>query len=528
MAEVIEINKGLVLINSVSSVLTRLIKITVLVWLHQYLVKRVNTDEYSVLAVLMTLMMFVPLFTTILSSGLSRFTVEAYARNDQRRIVQIVSTMLPLLALAALLLLIIAGCFVWQMDHILNFTPERLNDARIMMMMMVGLLALQLVLGPFGQGLYVKQKFVLMNLIRLSGECLRITLLFIFLFGISTKVIWVVFASVAADLTVLILIVILSRHYLPMLKFDRREIHWPAARELTSFGIWNTLSQISDKMGTGAGTIILNLFSTAVNVNYFYLGTLFLRNIQMFEYRATQPLMPVLTAMHAQQSRDRLRNAYLRGGRIGLWTVLLLVVPLMIYRREVITLWLGQDFLMVATIMCMMLVLFPIQYGHVMVPKLSIATGRIRPWALRTICIQVANVGLTLYLVGARGMGAMGAALSWVIILVIGEVFLMIPLGLKLADVRLNRWIKTTIIPGVVPALVSALVWLGLQNVIQPQSLWTLSFCVFPGLLVYVIILLLCCLQNQDRKDLVKVLEKYQWLRTRFQWFAKRQPKDAL
>lgn len=513
MAENVEIRKSLVMINSVSSVLTRLIKITVLAWLLQHLLNRVSPGEYSVLALLMTLMMFAPLFTAILTSGLSRYTVEAYARGDKRRIVQIVSTMLPLLALAALGVLTLGGLFIWQIDHVFVIESDHVSDARIMMMAMISLLALQMVLSPFGQGLYIKQKFVLTNLIKLGCECLRLGLLLGLLLGISTRVIWVVFASVASDLTALLLIVGFSRYYVPALKFDRREISWSVTRELLPFGFLNMITQVADKMSTGAGTLILNLFSSAIQVNYFYVGTLLLRQLQMTEYIATRPLMPVLTAMHALDSHDRLRSAYLRGGRLGLWMMLMVVVPIIIYRNEVITLWLGPDKLLIATIMGMMMAFIPIQYGNNMLSKLSVAKGYLRPWALRAIGTQIVNVCLTFYLVAVREMGAIGAALSWIMVLVVGELFFMIPLGLRLADVPVRQWLKCTVLPGLLPALVAACLWLIMQQLVKPESLVSLMLCVMVGLAAYVAVLLIYCLQKKDREDFKKMTDK---LRYRF------------
>ena len=67
----------MVLINSASSLVTRMLSISVLIWLQQYLLKRITPEEYSLLPVLYSVMMFAPLITTILISGLGRYIAEA-------------------------------------------------------------------------------------------------------------------------------------------------------------------------------------------------------------------------------------------------------------------------------------------------------------------------------------------------------------------------------------------------------------------------------------------------------------------
>ena len=80
MSANVEISKRLVFINSASSLLAKVLNVSILVWLQQYLLRRISTEEYSLYPILMAVMLLVPLLTTILISGLSRYIVEAYAR----------------------------------------------------------------------------------------------------------------------------------------------------------------------------------------------------------------------------------------------------------------------------------------------------------------------------------------------------------------------------------------------------------------------------------------------------------------
>ncbi len=97
----VPISKRLILVNSASAMVTRLVSMSVLVWVHARLVRRISPEEYSLLAPILALLEFVPLATVVLTSGLGRFIVEAYARNDQRRVTAIVSTMFPLVSTVA-------------------------------------------------------------------------------------------------------------------------------------------------------------------------------------------------------------------------------------------------------------------------------------------------------------------------------------------------------------------------------------------------------------------------------------------
>ncbi len=59
-------------VNAVSSVLTALISMTALVWVNQYLLRRISPEEYALVPVVTALMVFAEFFRIIFTRGLSR------------------------------------------------------------------------------------------------------------------------------------------------------------------------------------------------------------------------------------------------------------------------------------------------------------------------------------------------------------------------------------------------------------------------------------------------------------------------
>ena len=163
MASRVEISKRLVLINTAGTVVTRLLSVSVFVWLQQYLLRRISPEEYSLLPILAAVMVFAPLLTTVLTGGIARYVTEAYAKGDERGVTQITSTIFPLLLGVSFLVLVGGGVFSWYVDRVLTIAPDRVWDARIMMSLMVFTLAFGLSATPFRLGTYVRQRFVLQN-----------------------------------------------------------------------------------------------------------------------------------------------------------------------------------------------------------------------------------------------------------------------------------------------------------------------------------------------------------------------------
>jgi len=505
----VEISKRLVLVNSASSVLARVINISIVVWLYQYLLRRVSPEEYSLLPVLMSIILLLPLFTAILTSGLGRFLVAAYARGDDRGITQIVSTMFPLLLAAGSFLMVLGLVFSRYVDTLLSIPPGQVRDARIMMALLTLPVATRLPCSPFTVGLYVRQKFVLYNTIDVFNQLLRLLLLFVLLVGIGARVLWVVVANVAAELVLTVVLVIASRRVLPALRFRLREIRWECARELVSFGGWNFLGNLAWRLRQTIIPLLLNRMATPLDVVVYDLGSLPLRQIEGWTDVLGLPLSPVVTSMYAVKATERIRNVYMRGGRIALWATLMVALPAMIYSQTLIRLYVGRTYMEAAMVILLTLGCLPLTNAAWMLWQVANATGQVRGVGVRAIAAQLAVLAMIFYFTGALGWGAVGAALASFIGGAVSSILLSWPLGLKLADVKVGVWVRQTLVPGLTPGCVAAVVWAALDVIVKPDSWTGLGACTAVGLLCYVVVLLAFCLEPRDRDDLAQVIARF-------------------
>jgi hypothetical protein len=188
----------LYLTNAASSVATRMLQVTVLVWVNHYLLRRIEPDEYSIFPVMLSLMFFADVFKHMVTGGIGRFIVEADSRGDDAGVTRVVSSISPIVLTTALVFAVVGGIAVWQLDHLLNIKSAYLPQARVMLVLLTISLCLNVTAAPFSDGLYVRQRFVSLNLIDLGTEALRIAILLSLLFGVSTKVMWLVLASTCA------------------------------------------------------------------------------------------------------------------------------------------------------------------------------------------------------------------------------------------------------------------------------------------------------------------------------------------
>jgi O-antigen/teichoic acid export membrane protein len=509
MSAHVQIDSKLVLINSASAVVQRLLSVSVLVWLQQYLVRRISAEEYGIYQVVLALLVFVPLVAAVFGSGLARFVTEAYAQGRFDRVTSIASTSAIACAAGGLAILVIGLALVWQLERVINVSAALAADARWMLGLLTVLAALRMVTMPFTVGLHVKQKFVWINGIALVTELIRIGGLFVLLFGVSTRALWVVVATVPATLFEVAFSVWLSHRVVPALRFARAAVATELLGPILSFGGWTLLGRIGAAAREAAGPLFLNRFSTPVAVTTHSLGAMVESRLFPNIIHPMITTLPILTAMHATGQLHRLKLSYYRLTRYLAWMFLAVRAPLVVFRDELWRLYLGStypEYAAAGLVMLLLLIKVVLVFPQPAIAQIAAAKDRTRPMGIRVIVIEGATVLATLYLVAGRGMGAVGPAVATLVVAAIGAPLLHWTLGLELTGGRFGEWWRATLRPGLVPVLVALPVWMGLRWWLRPESWLEVTLPVLAGLLIYTGVLLSFCLQEDDRGDVDRVI----------------------
>ncbi|HEX9859070.1 MAG TPA: hypothetical protein VGA75_12000, partial [Paracoccaceae bacterium] len=179
------VSKRLVVINSASSVVARVINFAMLLWVYQYLLRRLPAEEFAVLPVVSSLMVFAPLFFSFFIGGISRYTIDAYAKGDFVEVRRIVSSLFPILLLVSALFLLGGLFFAANIEKVFNIAPQMVGDARIMMGLLITSFALEMTIIPFKTAYAVRQRYLELSLLEIMRDLLRAALLVIFLLTIE-------------------------------------------------------------------------------------------------------------------------------------------------------------------------------------------------------------------------------------------------------------------------------------------------------------------------------------------------------
>jgi len=502
------LSKRIVLVNSASSAASIVLNLLLIVWLQQYLLRRVSPAEYSLLPIVMSVMAFAPLLTTVLSGGIGRYVTAAYARGDDAEVTSICSTMFPLLTLGGLMVLLGGGLGVWHVDRIITIAPERVTDARLMLALLVASAAVRLPCSVLGGGFVVRQRLLLQDLIDFGTQLLRLAVLFALLFGVSTRVIWVVVANVASEVAGLAIATPMSMRLVPSLRVRWRAIRWPLARELVGYGGWTVVHQAGETLRVAADPLMLNEFSTAFDVASFQVAGIAPRMLPMMVAPLTRPFIPILAALHATEDWGHLRSTLLRTSRYQTWVILSVGLPALIFGREFMVLYVGEQYATAGAVMSLLLLVPALGALNCLGPAALAAAGEVRPLAIRVLLARAGSLLLSVVFVVYLHGGALGSAAATALAAVTLDTTLIWPLAWRATHITIRSWLREVLLPTTLPAVPSLVLCLVVHHFIGIATWFELLAWSASSATLFAALVLAFALRSEDRRDLVLALQR--------------------
>jgi O-antigen/teichoic acid export membrane protein len=375
---------------------------------------------------------------------------------------------------------------------------------------MMGLLiftaALRLPAAPFDVGFFVRQKFILQNFISIGCTLFRIGLLFVLLFCVSTRVLWVTTASVAMEFLLLVVSVPISMRLVPALRFRPSLIQWSIAREITSFGGWQFFMVLGISIRNALDPLVLNKFARAEDVACYNLASVPFQQLWTIVAMAKRVVNPSLIAMHAGGDHHRLQSTFLRGNRIALWAYLMPGLPLTLFAHSLIELYVGPRFWMTAGLIQINFFAFLVLVPAMIYSSISEAMGNPRNFCLLVLGTNLLNLVLTFVLVGWLQWGALGSSVASAVAPALCYPLFVWPMSRRALDIGARDWYLEVLWPGVIPALLATPFYLGAALVFGVHSVPGLFVTLALGCIAYVTFLYLFAARRADREDFARVI----------------------
>ena len=151
----------------------------------------------------------------------------------------------------------------------------------------------------------------------------------------------------------------LVRRLLPGLRWAPA-FHKPMLKRVFLFGMYSSTQAAFGAITVHLDRMLLGIWSGMVAVTTYSIPASVAGRIHQFCASALDVIMPVSSALNAQQREDRLQQLFVRAQNLDVVFVFLLAVPLLTLAPDILGLWIGQAFAERATVVFRLLV---VAYG---------------------------------------------------------------------------------------------------------------------------------------------------------------------
>jgi O-antigen/teichoic acid export membrane protein len=428
-----------------------------------FLIDGLGVEAYGVFALALTFTFFggyAALADLGVEGAAARYIAEARADNDTDSVNRTVSTAAAFFVGVALvatpILVVLAGFFA----EVFSVSPELKDTATITFALVAGQLVFDLPARAMFAVLEGSQRFGVFQAIEVTRALVQAALFAAVLIA-DPRVELIAGSMVASSALVLVLSIVFARRVMPELHLAPSNFSRPELRRLVTFGggllalrVMGTLYRQMDKVIIGAalGVRLVTPYDVAYKIH---------AGASMVQSIASSALLPATA--YARARRDVLRDLYLRGSSYTMAVTLPVVAAGFIFAEDLIRTWVGAELVDDATAATrLFFVYLAIVLPHVVGVAVLTGLGKLRWVLVNAFIVLVANLGLSIALVGPLGIE--GVVIGTVAANALSFPFLLVLLTREF-EVGLREWAANLLlqhVPGLVVQAATAvpLLWL--------------------------------------------------------------------
>lgn len=307
-----------------------------------FIIRGLGLDRFGLLSLAWVILGYFTIFDLGLGRATTKYVAEALGKGEEDQVPHLVWTtvtiQLILGLLGALILIIITPLLV---ERVLNIPQGLMREANITFYLLALSIPIILVSSSFSGVLEAKQRFDLLNLIRIPSNASTFLLPLIGLV-LGLKLPGIVVLILSSRLISLFFLMMLDFRVFPKLK--RLSASFVLIPHLIKYGGWITVSSIVGPiLAYFDRFLIASLLSTAA-IAYYTAPYEAVTRLWIIPCSLTLTLFPAFSSLEGIKDQERIGLYFARSIKYALLALGPIVLILFLFAREVLQIWLGEDF----------------------------------------------------------------------------------------------------------------------------------------------------------------------------------------
>jgi O-antigen/teichoic acid export membrane protein len=351
----VQISGSLIARNTLLNMIGQALPLLVGVLTIPLVVRGLGTERYGLLSLAWVVLGYFTIFDLGLGRATTRYVAEALGKGEGDQVPQIIWTAVTFQAVLGFAgALVLFGTTDLLVERVLNIPPDLLGEAKDTFYMLALSIPLVLVSSSFSGVLEAAQRFDLVNAVRIPSSTLTFLLPLVGLYlgfglpGIVALIILTRFGSLVAFF-------VMDLRIVPKLK--EYSVSFARFSQLFAFGGWVMITSIVGPILVYLDRFLIGSLLTIAAVAYYTAPYEMVTRLTIISASLTMTLFPAFSALEGVRDSQRLGMIFSRSIKYILLASGPIVVLIVIFAKEILQIWLGNDFATESTVAMQVLAL---------------------------------------------------------------------------------------------------------------------------------------------------------------------------
>jgi O-antigen/teichoic acid export membrane protein len=449
-----------------------------------FILHHVGTTGFGLWVLVGSIVGYGSLFDFGISGAVAKYVAEYRSKGEIENAHSVVATALSLYSILGLIAIILSVAVVPLLPHLFRVPPAEHMTVTWLALLMGSTVGIAIPCTAATAVLQGLQRFDLLNVITVAGALI---------YGATTVAVLLLGGGLIGLAAIRIPSMLILQ--VPAIWFIKRlapELHfgWSGAsrrlvRMVVSYSWSLFVLRVAGRFQLQSDEIVIGAFLRISAVTPYALALTLANTVNTLTDQFLSVLLPLASELHAENDQARLRGLYTTSTRLTLAILLPLGCTLCLLARPILTVWVGTAYAGYAYLVIILTLARLIDTSQYAAGSILQGIARQRPVAVVSLCVGVANLGLSIALV--HPFGLVGVALGTLIPFALESICFVLPYSMRVIGVTSTEVLREIVLPAFLPAVPMAAVLYLLVQTVQPASLIPLVGVAGAGLIVYLI-----------------------------------------
>jgi O-antigen/teichoic acid export membrane protein len=438
-------------------------------------------------------------YFTVLDLGyggsITRFVAQYRAKEDARAINEIASTLFVLFSFMGVA---IYGAFViaaFHVDWMFKLTPDQVETARTLMLILGTQVALGVPFGVFGGVMNGFQRYDINNVVAV-GTLIIVAIVNVVVLTSGYGLIAAVTATTAVRLASKFVYARNAYFVFPLLSVRPSLFRRERLREVTGYSVYSAIAGWAFRLNYMSDTIIIGAFIGPVGVALWAVPRRLGQAVRSFTNQLNNVLLPVVVESDTRRKSQRLRMILLHGTKLSLLGVLPLATAMFLLSDPLIPLYVGEEFRASVPVAQVLAAVIAFRVANATSQVVLKGGSAYRMYAFTQLGIAIVNVALSVWWI--QWYGLVGQAMGTLVPLALASMFIMWPAACRSCGIGTTKAFRQAVWPTLwpLPAMIAPVL---LLKPLLPASIPSVLLCGSVGLLCYLTVALWLAMDRAER-----------------------------